>query len=126
MKYSSLLIYPALVIMVLFLSCGKEQDPIDILTSTSWKLVSFNSYVEPEPLWDCDMDDSYTFNTDGSVTIDRRQTCEGGDLEFEPSRWSLSENGTIITLDGYSCSVDISEDELLIVTGFFSLRFIPY
>lgn len=112
--------------MLLLPSCTKERDPEDIITSTTWRLISFNNPIDPILLLDCDLDDCYRFKTDGTVIRDEGPTiCEDKEIDQTIFSWSLSENGHIITFDGWSCPVDVSEYELFIGCEIFTLTFIP-
>lgn len=126
MKSARTLILITLTIMLLLPSCTKERDPEDILTSTTWRLISYMDLIDPILLLDCDLDDCYSFNSDGTVILDEGPTiCDDSESYQTVFSWSLSENGHIITFDGWSCPVDVSEDELFVGCEIFSMTFIP-
>ena len=119
----------AMALLVTFTGCKKDDDddavvktPTEYLTAHSWVMTSMEidpglafygfvindlfeeinipgigsySFVE-----DCDKDDLYIFNPNGTVTIDTGSDhCEEGEpQQYDGGTWELSEDGTTITL----------------------------
>lgn len=107
-KVKASLLY--LIVIVVISSCGKDNDsnePIpanatEVLTASPWKLISYgydsnnNELVDidEDAIRDCDKDNSYIFNTDGSGVINgNARICSSS----EPSgqfNWLLTNNDT--------------------------------
>ena len=127
-KANACLLY--LIVIVVISSCGKDNrnehlpaNATEILTAGPWKLISYgydsndNEQVDIDEnaIRDCDKDNIYSFNTDGSgVMTENERICSGG----EPSRpfnWLLRNNDTEIDFYfGKAFIVKLTMDILII------------
>ncbi len=107
------------------ISCQKEPDVTlesrtDLLTSGTWRLTGhtfdppldldndgeaddtdFFPYYE-----DCEKDDFYQFNADGSGVLDEGPTkCDADDPQTYPFTWSWRENETVLYAQGQEIHV---------------------
>ena len=95
------------VLLAVTLSCKKdteEKSVTQLLTQKTWTLASYgydhnaNGIIDAaeESIRDCDKDNSYTFNTDGTGVIeDNTSTCGNGISEM-PFTWQFTNNETTI------------------------------
>ena len=127
-KANACLLY--LIVIVVISSCGKDNrnehlpaNATEILTAGPWKLISYgydsnnNELVDidEDATRDCDKDNIYSFNTDGSgVMTENERICSGG----EPSsqfNWLLRNNDTEIDFYfGKAFIVKLTMDILII------------
>ncbi len=105
----SYLIY-ALLLVAGFSSCKKDDDDANdesryvIITKAPWKLEAYGTDADNNLTLNvletatqpCDLDDTYTFNTNGNMVINvGATTCFPGQLNSSES-WSLSTDGNTI------------------------------
>ena len=118
-----------LVLPVLFtitLSCKKDIDKksaTQLLTQKTWTLVSYgydhnaNGIIDAaeESIRDCDKDNSYTFDTDGTGIVDDNTLSCGNGISEMPFTWKLANNETTIDfLTGIAAILQLNEEQLII------------
>jgi len=114
------------VLLAVTLSCKKhteEKSVTQLLTQKTWTLVSYgydhntNGVIDAaeESIRDCDKDNSYTFNTDGTgVVEDNTLTCGNGISEM-PFTWQFTNNETTIDfLTGIVTILKLNNEQLII------------
>lgn len=118
-----LLIAAVSLLAINFNSCTGEKTDAEILGATTWRIT--NLYVNGADFFaladNCDKDDVYYFNEDGTYKHDEgATTCNSGDPQIvEQGAWSVSSDGTTFTVsagnDSYIYTVEVlSETELRI------------
>lgn len=117
-----ILIISAIALSVFSLnSCVSEKTDAEILGATTWKLT--NLYVNGADFFEladnCDKDDVYYFDEDGSYKHDEgATTCASGDPQIvEQGTWTISSDGASFTVvagnDSYIYTLEIlTETEL--------------
>jgi len=99
---------PVAVAIVIF-SCKKDNNEksassADILTEGPWKLLSYgfdlnkNGLIDPneESISDCETDNTYKFNKDGSgVFYENSRICDGN-APVSQFTWTLKNNDTVL------------------------------
>lgn len=119
-----------LIVIVVISSCGKDDsdehlpaNATEILTAGPWKLISYgydsnnNELVDidEDAIRDCDKDNIYTFNTDGSGIITENERICSGREPTNPFNWLLKNNDTEIDLYfGKAFIVKLTVDILII------------
>lgn len=113
-----------IIAMISFNSCTSEKTDAEILGATTWKLT--NLYVNGADFFsladNCDKDDVYYFNEDGTYKHDEgATTCETGDPQIvEQGTWSISSDGASFTIvagtDSYIYTLEILTETELRVT----------
>ena len=119
-------------------SPGNNSTAAEILTAKPWKLISYgfdsnnNGIVDPpeEAIRDCEKDNTYTFNIDGSGIVSENSMICNGNSPTNHFTWTLTKNDTaldflfvnasIIKLSAESLHIaDLSSspDKLLLVYG---------
>ncbi|QQS27941.1 MAG: DUF5004 domain-containing protein [Sphingobacteriales bacterium] len=105
------------VIMVLVSSCTEDKSNTELLTGTDWRITAWTVspailgitdwYANMEP---CEKDDSFSFNSDGSASIDEGASkCDPDDPQTETGTWSFNSDETLLTIiaDGETQSWEI-------------------
>jgi hypothetical protein len=129
-----------LALVALLGSCKKDNDnpapAATDLTTGSWKMSASTAVVEfPAPVGTqttdlfallpaCDVDNTFKFNTDNSVTIDEGATkCDPNDPQTETDGvWTLSNNNTKFNFDYKGAT--ISGDVLTMNSSTFVLKYV--
>lgn len=103
---------------------GEQKSAIELLAGKHWKLISFgydangNGQVDEceNEITECQVDDSYLFNKNGTVRFfDNKQYCGG--LRENEFNWRLLENEKILDLYFAFINIDrLNENELLVST----------
>jgi hypothetical protein len=96
---------------ILFISCSKEENPVDrntvLLIQDSWKFEIYgldennNGVIEAteNAMLDCEADDIFTFNANGTgVFAGGALPCSMGEPATISFNWSLSNNGTELAI----------------------------
>lgn len=105
------------VIMVFVSSCTEDKSNTELLTGTDWRITAWTVspailgitdwYANMEP---CEKDDSFSFNSDGSASIDEGASkCDPDDPQTETGTWSFNSDETLLTIiaDGETQSWEI-------------------
>jgi len=105
------------VIMVFVSSCTEDKSNTELLTGTDWRISAWTVspailgitdwYANMEP---CEKDDSFSFNSDGSASIDEGASkCDPDDPQTETGTWSFNSDETLLTIiaDGETQSWEI-------------------
>jgi len=96
------------VYLIAFSSCKKEEHLSDILTSKTWKRgsVDLNPSTNPQgehkyyPIFNCDIDDRYTFRKDGNLVIDRgTNKCDSIEIRTETLKYSIDRETNKLIID---------------------------
>lgn len=98
-----------LISSVLFVSCKKkEKEPTkeELLTNGKWKLTGASAagglYDLMTSFKDCQKDNTFTFNTNKSITVDEGATkCnDTAKQTITDGTWALTNNDTKMTISG--------------------------
>jgi len=98
-----------LILSVLFVSCKKkEKEPTkeELLTNGKWKLTGASAagglYDLMTSFKECQKDNTFTFNTNKSITVDEGATkCnDTAKQTITDGTWALSNNDTKMTISG--------------------------
>lgn len=109
-------------------SCTKDNpqkspslSAAEILSAKPWKLLSYgldinkNGMIDgnEEAIRDCELDNTYTFNKDGSgIVNENSKICDGSDPSH-PFSWTLQNNDTVLDFYfGVAYIVKLSADNL--------------
>ena len=127
-------------ILAVTFSCKKDTDTksaTQLLTQKTWILVSYgydhnaNGMIDAaeESIRDCDKDNNYTFNTDGTGIVEDNALICGSGFSEMPFTWRLTNNETNIDfLTGIVTILRLREEQLIISyhksTGALSPRYI--
>lgn len=108
-----------LVSLVILSSCKKDDEPnlsrTELLTQKPWKLtgiaiVGLGGATPPE---DYQADDTYTFKTDGTFTINEGAIKEDpADPQERSGTWAFKENETILSISESIITIDKKIKEL--------------
>ena len=108
MKTNIIIIFAFL--LVAFTNCKKEDNgSVNILCSKTWErgVVDLNSLTNPsgeilyEPVPDCVKDDSFRFNSDGIILINRNSNkCDQNELQNESLSYSIDRTEKELIIDG--------------------------
>jgi hypothetical protein len=99
------------VYLIAFSNCKKEEHQSDILTSKTWKRgsVDLNPSTNPQgehqyyPIFNCDIDDKYTFRKDGNLVIDRgTKKCDPNEIQTETLIYSIDRETNKLIIDSIS------------------------
>ncbi len=94
--------------LIAFSNCNKEEYLSDILTSKTWKRgsVDLNTSTNPlgehqyYPIWNCDIDDRYTFRKDGNLVIERgTNKCDPNEIQTETLLYSIDRETNKLIID---------------------------
>ncbi|MFA6150691.1 MAG: lipocalin family protein [Chitinophagaceae bacterium] len=102
------IILAILIGSVCFSACKKkEPSKTELLQNGKWKLTAANFsgfYDILANFKDCQKDNTYTFNSNKSITVDEGATkCNDTVAQsYTDGKWNLSGNDTKISLDGSS------------------------
>jgi hypothetical protein len=127
-KAKACLLY--LIVIVVIASCGKDNgndhlpaNATEILTASPWKLISYgydsnnNELVDidEDAIRDCDKDNIYTFNINGSgVITENERICSGGE-PISQFNWRLTNDDTAMDFYfGKAFIVKLTMDTLII------------
>ena len=104
------LLIATLLFTIAFLSCSKDKDDqINTLTSKTWKRgkTDLNPTTNPQgpilyyAVLNCEADDTFKFNGDGSLTINRNNDkCNQDELQNENQSYSLNRPGKELIVNG--------------------------
>jgi hypothetical protein len=100
---------PCALAAIIICSCTKSSTEksltaAEMLTSKQWRLVSYgfdgnkNGSIDPneEAIRDCERDNTYIFNKDGSgIANENSNVCNGNDPSHE-FIWALKNNNTVL------------------------------
>lgn len=114
-------------VMLFVSACKEDKTNKELLTDTDWQITAWTVspailgitdwYANLEP---CEKDDSFSFNSDGTATIDEGATkCEVSDPQTSTGTWTLNADETMVTIvdDGITQEweiVDLTSDLLKI------------
>jgi hypothetical protein len=133
-------IFATLCVILLFAaSCKKSDSSSDkrsILTTGKWRIASSSAIVEyPSPIGtqtvdvlaalpNCQRDNGYIFNGDGTITADEGATkCNSTDPQQKPAgNWTLLSNDTQLRV--YGNGADVTADIIAIDNSMFSIRYV--
>ncbi len=99
------------------------NTPAEILTAQPWRLVSYgfdnnkNGVVDinEESIRDCERDNSYTFNKDGSGIVAENAVICNGNNPVNQFAWTLLDNETVLDFYyGQANVLQLTSDKLLI------------
>lgn len=114
------------VLFVITFSCIKDtgkKSATQLLTQKTWTLVSYgydheaNGMIDAaeESISDCDKDNNYTFNPDGTGVVEVNTLICGNGISEMTFAWKLTNNETTIDfLSGISTIHRLSEEQLII------------
>lgn len=95
-----------------FTACNKDKTPEELLTGTTWKLVS-SDYKDAgettwtvEPIESCNIDDTFTFKNDVATIDAGTIKCDPTDPQTDSLPYILSEDGKTFTIDGEIFTVE--------------------
>lgn len=97
-----------------FSSCKDDEDSPsrkEILTGATWTVSARTSAGIPDTLEDCEKDDRFTFNTNGTIVSNEGAVkCDTSDAQTRSGTWSLSSDEKVLTLteDGLSIPLTIT------------------
>ena len=100
---------------------GNNSTAAEILTAKPWKLISYgfdsnnNGMVDPneEAIRDCEKDNTYTFNIDGSGVVSENSMICNGNSPTNHFTWALTRNDTVLDfLFANAAIVKLSADSL--------------
>jgi hypothetical protein len=104
------LLLTALLFTIAFSNCSKERESqTNTLTSKTWKraLTDMNPTTSPQgpivyyAVLNCEKDDAFKFNEDGSFLIDRKEDkCGQNELQTENQSYSLNRQTKEFIMDG--------------------------
>ena len=116
----------SLLSFILFISCSKEENPVDrntvLLIQDSWKFEIYgldenNSGVIEETenaMLDCEADDIFTFNANGTgVFAGGALPCSMGEPATVSFNWILSNNGTELAIFAAPEKINRLDDNIL-------------
>ncbi len=96
--------------LIVFSNCKKDDERItDILIYKTWKrgIVDLNQSTNPsgivsyEIVHDCDKDDTYKFNPDGNLIINRNtEKCDQNELQTEIFNYTINRTTKELVIDG--------------------------
>ena len=115
------------VIFIITLSCKKdteEKSATQLLTQKTWTLVSYgydhnaNGIIDAseESIRDCDKDNSYTFNTDGTGIVEDNTLSCGNGISEMPFTWKFINRKTSIDFLTDIATILLLNDEQLIIS----------
>lgn len=99
-----------LLLLVISVACKKEKDAgqsnTDLITSASWKYENagldvnkdgfIDTSVPPGYVGDCDKDNTLTFKSDGTGTVDEGTTkCDPANPQTSPFTWMFTGSNVI-------------------------------
>ncbi|THU37286.1 hypothetical protein FAM09_20285 [Niastella caeni] len=105
-KATFLLLFSAASLTACKKDNDKEKSRKDLLTEKEWKYVEYGRDTDNDGILDkeevkieaCEVDDTFKFNTDGTlVSHDNTARCTSGD-EAETYNWAFQKNETEIVL----------------------------
>lgn len=114
------------VLLAVTLSCKKdteEKSVTQLLTQKTWTLVSYgydhnaNGIIDAaeESIRDCDKDNSYSFNTDGTGVVEDNSFSCGNGISEMPFTWKFTNNETTIDfLTGIVSILRLNDGQLII------------
>ncbi|MFM9911031.1 MAG: hypothetical protein ACKVOW_16950 [Chitinophagaceae bacterium] len=125
MKFNKLKLFTLVIALASLISCSKKstsKSNTELLTQSSWKVVSGgldldkNGTVDAELVTDCVKDNSVTFVTGGTGTIDEGATkCDSGDPQTESFAWLFKNGEKELEFDGESFTIlSLSDNQLKI------------
>lgn len=112
MKNTKLILTAFIMLALATTSCKKSSTPgksaAELLTQKTWLYQTSgidadrNGTIDTaDDTDDCEKDNSFTFNTNGSGVMDEGATkCDSGDPQTENFSWVLSNNNTQLALTG--------------------------
>jgi hypothetical protein len=112
-SYVMMMVFAAMLTMG-WTSCTDEEVNETKMIIRPWNLIS-KKVLGVETLNEpCERDDVWNFKSDGSYTIDPKEKC--GDEAMKTGTWSLSADGSSLTLNGVEVFevVEISLSKLVI------------
>ena len=116
LKITSILLLA--IIPLFFSACSEEpttttpsasNNKTALISSSPWKMTQFRVSNDNSVTWTdytilfkaCALDDTWSFGTNGTVTLDEGATkCDPADPQTDTFPWSFSDNETKINLDG--------------------------
>lgn len=114
------------VLLAISLSCKKkdvEKSATQLLTQKAWTLVSYgydhnaNGIIDAteESIRDCDKDNKYSFNTDGTGSYEDNTLSCGNGISEMPFTWKLiNKETTIDFLTGIVTILKLNNEQLII------------
>ena len=92
---------------------GDSKSRTELLAQASWKYAdagldanrdgTIDSPVPPGFLQDCDLDNTITFNTNGTGVVDEGASkCDPSNPQSEPFSWTFKNNEQVITFSNIS------------------------
>ncbi|MEI9945024.1 MAG: lipocalin family protein [Chitinophagaceae bacterium] len=133
MKKSILKVAVLAMVFGFFISCSKKKEDttptnpkVALIIGSDWKVSKYETKVNSDPFIDqyptiaaCTQDDRYVFRSDKSYEYNEGPTkCNAGQPQvIYTSTWSLSADGTKITIDGAESTIELLDDNTLIISG---------
>ncbi|MES2479479.1 MAG: DUF5004 domain-containing protein [Bacteroidota bacterium] len=123
-----------LLLNVLFVSCKKkEKEPTkeELLTNGKWKLTSASAagglYDLMTAFKDCQKDNTFTFNSDKSITVDEgaSKCSDTAKQSTTDGKWALTSNNTKMTISGDKITAgfgDLTGDIVKIEASTFQIK----
>ena len=114
------------ILLAISLSCKKEdveKSATQLLTQNTWTLVSYgydhnvNGVIDiaEETIRDCDKDNSYIFNPDGTGVVDDNILSCGNGISEMPFSWKfINDETTIDFLTGIVTILRLNDEQLII------------
>jgi hypothetical protein len=104
------LLLTALLFVIAFSNCSRDKESqLNTLTSKTWRraLTDLNPTTNPQgqiiyyAVLNCEKDDTFKFNEDGSLIIDRNDNkCAQDELQIENQSYSLNRQTKELIIDG--------------------------
>jgi hypothetical protein len=104
------LLLTALLFVIAFSNCSRDKESqLNTLTSKTWRraLTDLNPTTNPQgqiiyyAVLNCEKDDTFKFNEDGSLIIDRYDNkCAQDEFQIENQSYSLNRQTKELIIDG--------------------------